>query len=622
MKRESTRGATLALIAILLGAAVIRLWGLDWGLPFPYHPDEGSILFHSLGFGTGDLNPHWFRWPSLVMYVMFGFYGALYVVGKLAGLYGAPADLVRHYVSDLSWFWLMGRALSAAAGVATVWVTYLFGRRSYGKSVGLTAAAILAVTYLHVRDSHYATPDVVSTLLATLSLLAALTAVSRGRAGRLILSALLAGLAASAKYPAGIAAVGTLVGLGLLWRRGRVSVIQSVVIILAVPAGFLIGTPYALLSRDEFLRDVVRQFTMVSTSGVAQEPTSFVAGLREIVVRTFGHGVGWPVTILAIVGAALPLRLWRGALKRQSGGRQDRATISGAAAGRALALWYTAAVIVLMSLLTVKRATYLTPALPMVAFLAALGIRGVFERLTTRPYRALVATVLVVAAAAYPSVRFVAALGAADTRTQALEWVSREIAPGARIAVEDYGPVLNPTVAQLEVELELGSTAVGSWQGPKRELNRVRMDIGARRQPQHTVYRIDWGVETHMLPSTLEVERLETAIDSFGIEYVILSSKAAPWRPMVGAAPPRNPGGGEFVDWLVEHCVPVAVFADETGMPEIDRGRGRSFHNPAIHVYRVVRRSDSSSDADAPLGEPPQHAGGGDVPAEADEDEA
>ncbi len=591
MKQDSTRGATITLIAILAGAAVIRLWGLDWGLPFPYHPDEGSILFHSLGFGTGDLNPHWFRWPSLMMYVMFGSYGALYVIGKLVGFYSAPADLVRHYVSDLSWFWYMGRALSAAAGVATVWVTYAFGRRSYGKAVGLTAAAILAVTYLHVRDSHYATPDVVSTLLATLSLLAALTAVSRGRAGRLILAALLAGLAASAKYPAGIAAVGTLVGLALLWRRGRVNFVQMLAILVAVPVGFLIGTPYALFARDEFMRDVVRQFTMVSTSGVAQEPTSFAAGVGEIVLKTFGRGVGWPVTVFAALGALLPLSLWGGALKRRSTGKGDRPTITSAAGGRAIAISYTAAVVVFMCLLTVKRATYLTPALPMIALLAAVGVRAVFERLTTRPYRALAATVLVVAAAAYPSVRFVAALGTSDTRTRALEWVAREVPPGTRIGVEDYGPVVNPTVRQLETELELGATAVGSWDGPKRDLNRIRMAVGAERSPQYEIHRIDWGTDAFMLPSTLEPRRLAAAIDSLGIEYLILSSKAAPWRPMVGAAPPRNPADKEFLDWLGEYCVPVTIFADETGMPVIDRGRGRSFHNPAIHVYRVVRRS-------------------------------
>ena len=76
------RAEIATLIAILVGASVIRFWGITWGLPHAYHPDEGSILFHALGFGTGDLNPHWFRWPSLTMYVMFGIYGCYYVIGK------------------------------------------------------------------------------------------------------------------------------------------------------------------------------------------------------------------------------------------------------------------------------------------------------------------------------------------------------------------------------------------------------------------------------------------------------------------------------------------------------------------------------------------------------------
>ena len=89
----SRRAEILILLAILAVATCVRLWGIDWGLPHPYHPDEGSVLFHSLGFGTGDLNPHWFRWPSLSMYEMFGVYGVYFVIGKLSGLFAAPADL-------------------------------------------------------------------------------------------------------------------------------------------------------------------------------------------------------------------------------------------------------------------------------------------------------------------------------------------------------------------------------------------------------------------------------------------------------------------------------------------------------------------------------------------------
>ncbi|MCD4690345.1 glycosyltransferase family 39 protein [bacterium] len=580
---------TVVLVAILAGAAVIRLWGADWGLPYAYHPDEGSILFHSLGFGTGDLNPHWFRWPSLMMYVMFGAYGGLFVIGKVAGFYAVKLDLVRHYVTDISVFWYMGRVVSALSGVATVWVTYLFGKRSFGRFVGLTAAAVLAVMYLHVRDSHYATPDVFSTLLASMSLLAALTAVSTGRASRLVLSALLAGLAASAKYPAAVAAVGTLVGLVVLVRRRRVRFIHFVLIVMAPLAGFLVGTPYALLSRAEFVRDVARQFTMVSESGIAQEASSFVEGLSEILRGAVGRGIGWPVAVLALVGALLPLRLWREVLRRRGAtNRVAVATIKTASTGRSIAVAYTAAVVLFAVLLTVKRATYLTPALPAVAFLAAVGVEGLFARLSSRRYRALAVAVLLVAAGAVPSVRFVTALGEPDSRTRARVWIEEHVPVGTRIAVEDYGPVLNPTVEQLNRELEVGATAVGTWEGPKRKLNEIKLAVGTSRSPKYEVYRIDWGSDAFRFPSTLEDAKFTAAVDSLRISYIVLSSKHAPWRAMVGAAPPRHPADEKLALWLLERGTPVAVFGDDTGMPVVDRGRGRSFHNPAIEIYRIA----------------------------------
>ncbi|MCK4511937.1 glycosyltransferase family 39 protein, partial [bacterium] len=422
------RAEIATLIAILVGASVIRFWGITWGLPHAYHPDEGSILFHALGFGTGDLNPHWFRWPSLTMYVMFGIYGCYYVIGKLMGTFSVPPDLVKAYLTDLSPFWLMGRIVSAASGVVTVWITWLFGRKSFGSYVGLTAAAILAVLFLHVRDSHYATPDVMAAMIAAGSLLAALYACRSSRSSFILLSGFLAGLSASAKYPGALAAIGALVALVVLVRRRRGGLWLLPVSGVAIVAGFLIGTPYALLSSDEFTRDVLRQFTMVSEAGIAQEASSYAAGLREIVMESLGRGVGWVVMLMAAVGALLPIGLWSAKLsyahrRHRPAALTGEPTIADAASAKVIAVSFSIAVLLVMSLLTVKRATYLTLALPSVAFLAAVGLEGLFARLAVRRHRALAAALVIIAAAAVPSVRYLSALAVVDTRTRAKEWV-------------------------------------------------------------------------------------------------------------------------------------------------------------------------------------------------------
>ncbi len=596
------RAEIATLIAILVGASVIRFWGITWGLPHAYHPDEGSILFHALGFGTGDLNPHWFRWPSLTMYVMFGIYGCYYVVGKIMGTFSIPPDLVKAYLTDLSPFWLMGRIVSAASGVVTVWITWLFGRKSFGSYVGLTAAAILAVLLLHVRDSHYATPDVIAAMLAAGSLVAALYACRSSRPWFVLLSGVLAGLSASAKYPGVLVSVGTLVALVALVRkrRGGLWILPAAGIAIAV--GFLVGTPYALSSGNEFARDVLRQFTMVSEAGVAQEASSYPAGLREIFVESLGQGVGWVVMLMATAGALLPIGLWRAKLSYAQRRRsrleamRGEPTIADAASARTIAVSFSITVLLVMSLLTVKRATYLTLALPAVAFLAAVGLEGLFARLAVRRYRALAAALVVIIATAVPSVRYSRALRLPDTRTRAKEWVELHVEPGSGIALEDYGPVLNPTIRQLEAEMMAGSTAIESWRGPKQALNEMKLDLGRSREPKYELYGIDWGREPFRLPGAAsDPAGLAAAIDSLGVHYVILSSKAAPWRAMAGAEAPARSAGQEFSLWLLDNAVPIAVFGDETSMPMIDRGRGRSFHNPVIEIHEIKRRAEEET---------------------------
>ena len=60
---RATRGL---LAGILLLAAALRLLGIGFGLPYPYaNVDEHIVTDHALGFLRGDLDPHYFAYPSL-----------------------------------------------------------------------------------------------------------------------------------------------------------------------------------------------------------------------------------------------------------------------------------------------------------------------------------------------------------------------------------------------------------------------------------------------------------------------------------------------------------------------------------------------------------------------------
>jgi hypothetical protein len=596
----------LTFAVIVAAAAALRLWGVTWGLPHAYHPDEGSILIHALGFGTGDLNPHWFRWPSLFMYVVSGMYGVYFAAGAVTGSFKSAADLVRQYVADPTPFWLIGRLASVVLGVSTVWVTHRFTRRSFGEPAALAAAAFMAVMFLHVRDSHYATPDVAATFLAMVSLLITQRALAHTSPEDLMFSAVFAGLAASAKYPGGLVIAATLFAWVVLVRGRAASGWTLAGIAAALVGGFVVGTPFSVLSPSEFARDVLTQFTMVSHAGVAQEAGSFVDGVGEVFARTLGNGVGWPIVLLAVVGAFVPVRFMGGA-PAWSGDGDDMAYAQRARhvafAGKSAAIVYVLAVVAFAMLITVKRSTYLTPALPAIAALAGTGLDGALAFLfsaTARtpagrttaaarrgPAVAFITIALALAAAA-PAVRFDAAICRTDTRTRARDWIELHVAPGTPVAVEDYGPVLNPTNKQLGTLLVADETKVGSWQGPKRSLNALRLEVGAARRPQFEVYCIDWWEDAFRLPNPDESpDSLAQSIERLGIRYVVLSSKASPGRPMEGAEPPANDSPQLFVDWLRAHAVLVARFVEDRPAPVIDRGPGRSFHNPVIEIYEM-----------------------------------
>ena len=81
----ATRGAKRLTIfeSLLVSVAVsvallLRIYGLDWGLPSPaqvhsYHPDEITVIGPTLHMNifTGEMNPHFFNYGSLFLYAVY-----------------------------------------------------------------------------------------------------------------------------------------------------------------------------------------------------------------------------------------------------------------------------------------------------------------------------------------------------------------------------------------------------------------------------------------------------------------------------------------------------------------------------------------------------------------------
>src|SRR5262245_51735773 len=136
----SERTVLLVLGVLLVGGALARIWGNDFGLPHTYHPDEGHIVNRAIRFHGGDLDPKFFNWPSLYMYLLSGVYGLLF---------GWRGGVVPAFSENPAVFYLVGRTLTALMGTATIAVVYGLAARLYGTTVGLLAAVFMTVDLLH-----------------------------------------------------------------------------------------------------------------------------------------------------------------------------------------------------------------------------------------------------------------------------------------------------------------------------------------------------------------------------------------------------------------------------------------------------------------------------------------
>jgi 4-amino-4-deoxy-L-arabinose transferase-like glycosyltransferase len=213
------------------------------------------------------LDPHWFDYPSLLLYLLAPF---------------------QAWQDDPSY--LTARLVVAAFGVGTVAAAWWLGRVSYGTTAGLVAAAVVAVETVGVAYSHMAVTDVPMTALVTVSLALAVT-------GRLEWAGVAAGLAAGAKYPAVFLVVPLVVAAWGRWRRLAVS------LGLAVGA-FLATSPFVLVHPHQAWSDATRVQRLAREGWLGFEHDSWVP--FSFTGKLWG-GLG-PVLVIAVIGLVLALR--------------------------------------------------------------------------------------------------------------------------------------------------------------------------------------------------------------------------------------------------------------------------------------------------------------------------
>jgi 4-amino-4-deoxy-L-arabinose transferase-like glycosyltransferase len=261
-------GPWLALAALLAGAAAIRLVGIQYGLPFPLlNPDEQNIVPRAWRMSHGGgLDPDWFDYPTLLMYVLAPF---------------------QNWADEPSY--LAARLVLIALSLGCIAAAWWLGRRAYGVLAGFVAAAMTAVATVHAEYSRMAVTDVPLTLGVAVTL-----ALLVGR--QLIPAGIAIGITAGFKYPGFVLLVPLLVAGWREWRRLAVAAALA-------PVAFLATSPYFLVHLASAVDDVrrVQRDGRRGWLGFEDDPWTPIAFLDRL-----WEAIG-PVLLIVLAGLALAL---------------------------------------------------------------------------------------------------------------------------------------------------------------------------------------------------------------------------------------------------------------------------------------------------------------------------
>ena len=395
---------TAILALILVGAAGLRLWSLNHGLPYAYNLDERAhFVPHAVAMTSGDLNPGYFINPPALTYLI----AALLSVVHLGGVEQWFAD-------DPETVFLVARVLSVGFGVGAVAATYAAGREWFDRRAGLVAAAIMAVAFLPVFYSRLALNDGPGVLPCALALWASAIVLRTGSTRALLAGGACVGLAASLKYSDGAIVIALVAAAFLSPALSFKAALKGLVLAgLVSLAAVIVTNPYLFADWSTFTHDLDRQRKFASGAALLGQPERN-GWWYYLTSSTWAFGLV-PGLLAVAGGIALLVK-----------GRRREAVVFGA-------------LIVLYWLYMGSQgrfyARWMLPLYPALAILAAYACT-----LITRRALFGVVVALALVPSAFTTIRNTLVLGREDTRTQTRDWLEANVPRGTKVVFEPIAP--------------------------------------------------------------------------------------------------------------------------------------------------------------------------------------
>ena len=417
-------------------ALALRMWGLLGPLPYIYHPDEPVTLgIVQTMVVDRDVNPHFFEWPSLPLYLQTAAFGGRVAVGMATGEFESADQLslveqqsLGNSMTEDQVSVALGRGLTALFGVGIVILAYAIAlgitRRLW---VAALAGILAGLEPLLVENARLLTNDTYPAFFALLAIAMSLLIYRRGALWQYAAAGAAAGAAASSKY--NIALVVIVIAVAhLLRHRTSFFTERGIYIAAGTSIGvFLATSPAFVFAPAEAIHGVrtIAEHYRLGHPGAE-------GGSLGFYLTTLRASAGW--LLLMVPLAFVPIRQRAEAL---------------------ILLVYPVVHLLFAARYAVRFTGTSLPAITPLLILVALGAFGVWylaDRFApARPgvrIAVLSAVAAFVIAAGWGPVQLTLSNGRAaqiDQRLEARRWLEENVEDGAAVGVESYAPWVDAT---------------------------------------------------------------------------------------------------------------------------------------------------------------------------------
>lgn len=296
---------TFLLILIFTGAFLLRIWGVNFGLPELFHFDERILSFNALYAMAhkGKLMSA-YLYGNLIPYLLGGLYGTYYVILKIAGTIKEPFDFFVLYINNPTNIYLIGRIFFVACSTFCVFALYLMSKKIYSNTIALIATILFSFSFLPIQQSKFMKGDTLGTLFLLLAFYFLASTIQdnlsqKSEIKKYILAGVFMGLAIASRFTLWVGLLSLifmcLTSKSKLGKRVKNCFILGFTSVVV----FLIVTPSLLLEFHNFMASARMVMSDLSCYNI---PTGGLPTWLFYLTEHLHKGIGLPLEIVAIIG--------------------------------------------------------------------------------------------------------------------------------------------------------------------------------------------------------------------------------------------------------------------------------------------------------------------------------